>query len=793
MTKDMDDRITTWNPGAERLYGYSAAEMIGQPSLRLVPPERVDEMYRILERLQRGERVDHFETVRLRKDGSHVDVSVSVAPLLDAAGRLVGASAIVRDITERKRAEQELAARGKQQAALASLRQLALANSDMSTLMNDAIALVARTLEVEYGAILELQPDHTTLLLRAGVGWSVNLMGLATVGWESLAGYTVASGEPVIVADLGTDTRFRGLELLGKHGVVSGVSVIMGGRERPVGALEVYAMGPRRFTDDDVYFLRAVANLLTTVSVRARAEEAVRISERRYRALFEQSPLGLILYAPDGRLLDANRAVLGSLPREQTVGYNVLADQRFVAEGVLDEIRRAFAGEAVRLQPLSLASRREPASPEKVPWVQASLYPVKDDAGAVREIVAMVEDITEQLQAHQLLEQRVAERTKELSTLLDVSSHVASTLELQPLLALILDHLRSVADYTAATVYILEGERLIPLDYRGPLSRDRVAQAHIPIAQAVGYQEMRRRGRPIIIDDLGGDTPLAQAFREGPTAALYATSGYARSLMVVPLMVKERFIGEIAIDHSAPHAYTPQHAQLALAIANQAAVGIENARLYARAQEMAAVEERARLARELHDSVTQMLFSASVIAEVLPSLWERDQHDARQYLDDLRLLTRGALAEMRTLLLELRPAALTEAELGELLRQLAESMTGRTRVPVTVAVDGTCSVPPAVQSALYRLAQESLNNVAKHAGASAVMLNLYARPERVELCIRDNGQGFDPASVTADHFGLRIMQERADAIGATLAIESAPGRGTQVLVRWVGSATLEDQ
>src|SRR5207302_731120 len=84
----------------ERLYGYSAVEMIGQPSLRLVPPERTDEMYRILERLQRGERVDHFETVRLRKDGRRLDVSVSVAPLTDAAGRIVGASAIARDITE---------------------------------------------------------------------------------------------------------------------------------------------------------------------------------------------------------------------------------------------------------------------------------------------------------------------------------------------------------------------------------------------------------------------------------------------------------------------------------------------------------------------------------------------------------------------------------------------------------------------------------------------------------------------------------------------------------------------
>jgi two-component system nitrate/nitrite sensor histidine kinase NarX len=646
---------------------------------------------------------------------------------------------------------------------------------------------------VEYGAVLELQPNRTTLLLRAGVGWVEGLVGRATVGLESLAGYTLASGEPAIVADLRTEKHSSGLALLHEHGVVSGVSVIMGGRERPVGALEVYTTWPRCFTADDVHFLRAVANLLATVNVRARAEEALRISERRYRAIFEQSPLGLFLYAPDGRLLDANRAALGSLQHEQTAGYNVLADQRFVAEGVMDEIQRAFAGEAVRLPPLTVAPRREPASREEAPWVQASLYPIKDDAGAVREIVAMAEDITEQMQAHQLLEQRVAERTKELSALLEVSSHVASTLELQPLLALILDHLQSVVDYTAATIYILEGEHLIPLGYRGPLSRDQMAQVHLPIAQAVGYQEVRRHGSPVIVDDLWGDTPLARAFREGPAAALYAPFSYARSFMVVPLMVKERIIGEVAIDHSAPQAYTQQHAQLVMAIANQAAVAIENARLYARAQEIAAVEERARLARDLHDSVTQMLFSASVIAEVLPGLWERDQDDARQYLDDLRLLTRGALAEMRTLLLELRPAALTEAGLGELLRHLAESMTGRTRVPVTLAVDGECSLPPAVQIALYRLAQESLNNIARHAGAGAVTLSLHMRPESVELCIRDDGQGFDQASVTADHFGLRIMHERAGAIGATLAIESAPGRGTHVMVRWTGNARSEDQ
>lgn len=403
----------------------------------------------------------------------------------------------------------------------------------------------------------------------------------------------------------------------------------------------------------------------------------------------------------------------------------------------------------------------------------------------------MVEDITEQMQAYQLLERRVAERTQELSTLLGVSSDVASTLELRPLLALILDHLRTVVDYTAATIYILEGDQLLPLDHRGPLSPEEVSRLRFPVSQAVGYQEARRRDGPIIVDDLWGDTPLAQAFREGASGPLFATFGYARSLLAVPLMVKERVIGLMRIDHREPHYFTPQQARLALAIANQAAVAIENARLYARAQELAAVEERARLARELHDSVTQMLFSASVIAEVLPRLWERDQDHGRQYLDDLRLLTRGALAEMRTLLLELRPAALTEAELGDLLRQLAEAMTGRTRVPVTLAVEGERSVPPDVQITLYRIAQEGLNNVAKHAGARAVAMRLRLGPEDVELRIGDDGQGFDPVSVAPGHFGLRIMRERAGTIGAALAIDSAPGRGTQVVVRWSDTATME--
>ncbi|HWE60186.1 MAG TPA: GAF domain-containing sensor histidine kinase, partial [Chloroflexota bacterium] len=379
-------------------------------------------------------------------------------------------------------------------------------------------------------------------------------------------------------------------------------------------------------------------------------------------------------------------------------------------------------------------------------------------------------------------------RTHELSTLLAVSTAVASTLELQPLLGLILAQLKEVVEFNETSIMVLEGDELTYLGYYGPQPVEEAVGRRFSLQRAAANRQVIERREPVIIADIWGDDPLARSYRQVGRDDLDDPLLHVRSWLGVPLMHKEQVTGMLGLRHAEPNYYTPHHARLALAIANQAAVAIENARLYARAQELAAVEERARLARELHDSVTQMLFSASVIAEVLPRLWERDRDDAKQHLNDLRVLTRGALAEMRTLLLELRPTALAEAELGELLRQLAEAMTGRTRVPVTLTVDGTRPLPPDVQIALYRLAQEGLNNVARHAEAGAVAMSLRSGPEGVQLRVGDDGHGFDIARVAPGHFGLRIMRERADAIGATLAIESVPGRGTQVVVRWTDTA-----
>jgi PAS domain S-box-containing protein len=201
-------------------------------------------------------------------------------------------------------------------------------------------------------------------------------------------------------------------------------------------------------------------------------------------------------------------------------------------------------------------------------------------------------------------------------------------------------------------------------------------------------------------------------------------------------------------------------------------------------KERAAIQERSRLARDLHDAVSQTLFSASLIAEVIPKLWERNPEEGRKRLEEIRQLTRGALAEMRTLLLELRPAALTDAELGDLLRQLSESITGRARIPVTVDIQGRCEMSPEVKVALYRIAQEALNNVAKHSKATRAEVTLHCQPQGVNLTISDNGKGFDVQGVQAESLGLGIMRERTRGIGARLSVDSQVKKGTKIRVDW---------
>lgn len=393
-------------------------------------------------------------------------------------------------------------------------------------------------------------------------------------------------------------------------------------------------------------------------------------------------------------------------------------------------------------------------------------------------------------QAHsQKRQSQVEAHMREQSTLLEISQTLASALELKP--GLILDQLRVIIEYTHAVLFALEDLTLVSLAVRGSQPLKEAIPFHIQLDGPESLAALLNGHAPQRIADIWSADPSAQFLRSLLNKSAAVLLEGIRAWMWVPLAVKGRVIGGIGVAHTEPGSFTTHHADLALIVANQAAITLVNAQLYEQAQTLATLQERQRLAQNLHDAVNQSLFSASLIAEVLPRLWERNPGEGRQSLEDLRRLTRGAMAEMRSLLVELRPLVLTDSDLGDLLRQLGDALTGRTNIPVTVTVTGQGTLPAEVQVSLYRLGQEALNNIAKHAQASQVAINLQYATGSVELHIRDDGRGFDPTQIPSGHYGLSIMRERAKAIGAALSVASQPGHGTDIAIHWAKTPDQE--
>ncbi len=368
--------------------------------------------------------------------------------------------------------------------------------------------------------------------------------------------------------------------------------------------------------------------------------------------------------------------------------------------------------------------------------------------------------------------QHIAQNLTESQSLGRVTAALLEKIDLAEVLNIVCTEAQVLTGAMGSTIFLLDSECDGWLHVARSTGAASPSLERIPIENSLTGIAVRE-SKPFMSNDTASE---AHPYRGGGETE-------PASLLAVPLRVKGVIIGTLDMVNK-PTGFTQEDVRIINLFTDQAAIAIENARLYQQAQELAAAQERQRLARDLHDAVTQTLFSASLIAEVLPRLWERSHEEGRRRLEELRQLTRGALAEMRALLLELRPAALTEVGLGDLLRQLAEAVTGRARVPVALTVESQCLLPPDVQVALYRIAQEALNNIAKHSGATQAAIVLRCLPDRVELCIHDNGRGFDQAGVSPEHLGLGIMRERAESIGAMLTIESEIGRGVEISVVW---------
>ena len=371
----------------------------------------------------------------------------------------------------------------------------------------------------------------------------------------------------------------------------------------------------------------------------------------------------------------------------------------------------------------------------------------------------------------------VQRRAEQFRVIAEVGRQITSTLDTEAALVRLVQLIREAFRYYHVAIGLIEGDEVVYRFGAGELWDD----------PGFGFQPSRLKvGREGLSGWVAGSgDPLIVADVSREPRYVWMDGSLTRSELIVPIRAKDEILGVLDVQSDRLNDFDEIDLVTMQSLADQAAVAIQNARLYEQAQRVAVLEERQRLARELHDAVTQTLFSASLIAEALPTLWNRDAQEGLELLEELRRLSRGALAEMRTLLLELRPAALVEARLADLLRQLADAITGRERLPVTLAVEEIGPLPPDVHVAFYRTAQEALNNVVKHSRANRVEIGLRHVPETgVELVVRDDGRGFDPGEVLSDGLGLGIMRERAQAIGALLVVESELGCGTRVRLMW---------
>jgi signal transduction histidine kinase len=389
----------------------------------------------------------------------------------------------------------------------------------------------------------------------------------------------------------------------------------------------------------------------------------------------------------------------------------------------------------------------------------------------------LVEEIDERQQAQHSLEERV----KELDTLHSIGKTLATVTDLPAALQKAEELVTDLFDAAMAYIIVPAAEDngvKIAVGYDRTHGSVGTTPLDATVAELPLIRRVLKQGESLAVSDI-------RSLSLAPELLGQISERHLESALVVPLVVRGNIIGLLAVGSDrADRDFSAAEISLAETVAGDIAGAIENARLYEHAQETGAHEERDRLARDLHDAVTQTIYSATLIGEALPSVWERDPEEGQRNLLKLRQLVRGALAEMRTLLFELRPASLEHADLANLLRQLGDALTGRTRIPVEVIVDGEGDVPAEVKITVYRIAQEAFNNIAKHAGAERVKSLLRFGPDHVVLAIRDNGRGFDPEEIDSERMGVQIMRERAGNIGARLVIRSRPGQGTRVLVSW---------
>jgi signal transduction histidine kinase len=394
-------------------------------------------------------------------------------------------------------------------------------------------------------------------------------------------------------------------------------------------------------------------------------------------------------------------------------------------------------------------------------------------------------------ESYSQLEARVTARTRDLAALNEISMVVSRSLDLKEIMNAALKKAMELVNMDVGTAYSIQDsdepdeEKLLVLAARYGLSAE--------FSRRVGS---RRLGGTAIHVATEAQQPVIWLVANYPDPRLKEALEMegVEQVINIPLFTKDRLVGAFNLGTRHERTITPEELSLLASIGRQIAVAVENAHLYNQAEQSAAIAERHRLSRELHDSVTQSLYSVTLFAEASARLLAmKDYSSAADHLHELRDTAKEALQEMRLLIFELRPSALEHNGLAAAIQARLDAVELRGGMDGELHVMGEDHLPPNMQDELYHIAQEALNNTLKHAHASLVDINLSFSETGVSLQLSDNGAGFDPTNPGGGGMGLAGMRERAQRIGGVLMVESTIGKGTKVSIQVQLRSQAEDK
>jgi PAS domain S-box-containing protein len=533
---------------------------------------------------------------------------------------------------------------------------------------------------------------------------------------------------------------------------------------------------------DEGYLLVSVSK---DISKRKQVEQALIASEELSRSTLNGLPAHIAIIDQEGKILAVNQAWKdfarenGADPEKTNEGANYLevsynAKGPNSAEGTpfFHGIKAVLAGrfDKFEMEYPCHSKNRERWFIGRVTRFPTSGYP--------RAVIAH-EDISTRKAGEEALRQAHTQ----LTTLIEISRTIVSTLHLEPLLNLILSKLAGVIRYSGAAVITLESGVLVVQAYRGPELAAVPTDIHIALSQFREIRRLIQTKQPFYIRDINDHPYILAEVCSSLDQPKHVVQNF-RSWFIVPLTVKEIQIGIMVVAHRQANHYNHSAREMVEMLANNVAIAIQNAQLYHQARISAVLEERNRLARELHDSVAQTLYSINLYANATSrALSAGKMQVALNHLKELQRSSEEAVADMRLLIFELRPPVLEEDGLVEAVRTRLELVEARSGIKASLQVVGNPQIPKNVETELYRVIQEALNNILKHAKATQVNVKIVRDHKRFQLTIQDNGAGFDPTLVEkSGGLGYQIIQERVHQIGGSFRVEAAPQQGTALTI-----------